>query len=349
MHLLVDKLKWHVVKVKAVFIRREQQFDVFNARRWQHRILRCKWHFWQQQQKSSQLVRFTASLPVTQLLFWFIYIVDCSWNVMTHGNEREAKWRGNWRMEWVANTLHTTSEHGVSSITTADAHTSAASSRLNWRPRRFKWTRPFRRKTKSGFCACAITFQTQSVLVYGLLNVYEINMNVHPPVRNTKPVTKQFLGFPWNSVQLFFPKSHRLRASFVEIDTQWRHTLGRARISTRTLYISWPIWVEFGTWDRHTMPAVCRINRYSENCTLLGGCKKTFRTILHVSCLIYVQFHTDNIDKPLLMAAHFVKWTDWRYTSMLIKIQQIQQYADIYSPQNYSTCFGCHSTHYQEY
>jgi len=30
------------------------------------------------------------------------------------------------------NTLHTTSEHGVSSITTADAHSSAASSRLNW-------------------------------------------------------------------------------------------------------------------------------------------------------------------------------------------------------------------------
>jgi len=26
-------------------------------------------------------------------------------------------------------------------------------------PGRFKWTRPFRRKTKSGFCACAITFQ----------------------------------------------------------------------------------------------------------------------------------------------------------------------------------------------
>ena len=54
---------------------------------------------------------------------------------------------------------HTTSEHGVSNITTADAHTSAASSRLNWRPRLFKRTRPFRRKTKSGFCTCAITFQ----------------------------------------------------------------------------------------------------------------------------------------------------------------------------------------------
>jgi hypothetical protein len=64
----------------------------------------------------------------------------------------------------VANTLHTTSERGVSSITTADAHMSAASNRLNWRPRRFKWTRPFLRKTKSGFCACAITFQTQSTI-----------------------------------------------------------------------------------------------------------------------------------------------------------------------------------------
>jgi hypothetical protein len=76
------------------------------------------------------------------------------------------KWGENWRMEWVASTLHTTSVHGVSSITTADAHTSAASSRLNWRPPpgRFKWTRPFRRKTKSGFCACAVTFQTQSTI-----------------------------------------------------------------------------------------------------------------------------------------------------------------------------------------
>jgi len=77
---------------------------------------------------------------------------------------REGKWRGNWRIEWVASTLHTTSEHGVSSITTADLHTSAASSRMNWRPRQFKWTRPFRRKTKSGFCACAITFETQSTI-----------------------------------------------------------------------------------------------------------------------------------------------------------------------------------------
>jgi hypothetical protein len=92
------------------------------------------------------------------ILLW----VESSWNVMAHGDAREGKWRGNWRMEWVASTLHTTSQHGVSSITTADEHTSAASSRKNWRPRRFKWTRPFRRKKKLGFCACVITFQTQS-------------------------------------------------------------------------------------------------------------------------------------------------------------------------------------------
>jgi hypothetical protein len=85
-------------------------------------------------------------------------VVESSWNV-THGS---GKWRGNWRMEWVASTLHTTSEHGVSSITTADINTPVASSRLNWSSHRFKWNFPFRRKTKSGFCACAITFQTQS-------------------------------------------------------------------------------------------------------------------------------------------------------------------------------------------
>jgi len=85
-------------------------------------------------------------------------VLESSWNVMAHGDEREGNWRGNWRMEWVASTLHTTSEH------TADAHTSAASSRLDWHPRWFKWTRPFRLKTKSGFCACATTFQTRSTL-----------------------------------------------------------------------------------------------------------------------------------------------------------------------------------------
>jgi len=62
-------------------------------------------------------------------------VVDFSWNVVAQGDAREGKWRGNWRMECVASTLHTTLEHGVSSITNGDVHNSAASSRLNWPPR----------------------------------------------------------------------------------------------------------------------------------------------------------------------------------------------------------------------
>jgi len=61
-------------------------------------------------------------------------------------------------MEWVTSKRHMTAEHRFArAVQTlqADVHSSAASSR-------FKWTRPFRSKTKSGFCACDITFQTQS-------------------------------------------------------------------------------------------------------------------------------------------------------------------------------------------
>ena len=103
-----------------------------------------------------------SRISIPAVFCWLQLLVQCSWNVIAHGDARVEKWRGNWRIDLVASTLHTTSEHGVSSITTADAHTSAASSRLNWRSRRFKWTRPFHWRTKSGFCACAITFQTQS-------------------------------------------------------------------------------------------------------------------------------------------------------------------------------------------
>ena len=97
---------------------------------------------------------------------------------MARGDARKGKWRGNWRMEWVASTLHTTLEHVVSSITTANAHNSADSSRLNWHPCRFKWTRPFRRKTKSGFCACAITFQTQSAYILTYLARKDVSCNI---------------------------------------------------------------------------------------------------------------------------------------------------------------------------
>ena len=107
--------------------------------------------------------------------------VDSIWNVMAHVTHGRGKWRGNWRMEWVACTLHTASEHGVSSITTADAHTSAVSSRLNWRPRRYKWTLPFRRKTKSGFYACATTFQKQSTSICVNVKHFELKVDAVDP------------------------------------------------------------------------------------------------------------------------------------------------------------------------
>ena len=79
---------------------------------------------------------------------------------MAHGDAREGEVKGKLSNVVDNQYSHATSERGLSSITQADAHTSAASSRLNWHPHRFKWTRPFRGKTKSGFCACAITFRT---------------------------------------------------------------------------------------------------------------------------------------------------------------------------------------------
>jgi hypothetical protein len=82
---------------------------------------------------------------------------------MAHGDAREREVKGE-TGEWSGQPVPFTLPRNmvVPSITTADAHISAASSRLNGRSCRFQWTRPFRRKTKSGFCACAITFQTLS-------------------------------------------------------------------------------------------------------------------------------------------------------------------------------------------
>jgi len=66
-------------------------------------------------------------------------------------------------MQWVASTLHTTSQNGVSSITTADGAHLGCQQSIELMPiGRFKWTRPFRPKTITGFCAIAITFQLAS-------------------------------------------------------------------------------------------------------------------------------------------------------------------------------------------
>ena len=57
------------------------------------------------------------------LVVFSLCVSESSWIVTARGDAREGKWKGSWRMECVASTLHTTSELGVSSITTADAIT----------------------------------------------------------------------------------------------------------------------------------------------------------------------------------------------------------------------------------
>jgi hypothetical protein len=98
--------------------------------------------------------------PVYNFTLSSEWSVELVWNLMAHGDAQGGEVKGKLANGVCSQCSHTTSEGGVSSITNADVHISAASSRLNWRPRWFKLTRPFRRKTKSGFCACAITFQT---------------------------------------------------------------------------------------------------------------------------------------------------------------------------------------------
>ena len=59
------------------------------------------------------------------------YVVYCVWNVVAHGDAREGEMKGKLANGVGSQYSQTTSERGVSSITKADAHTSAASSRLN--------------------------------------------------------------------------------------------------------------------------------------------------------------------------------------------------------------------------
>ena len=142
---------------------------------------------------------------------------------MAHGDAREGKWRGNWRTQWVASTLRTTSEHGVSNITTADAHTSAASSPLNWRPPAdLNGLGPFRAKDEIWFlrmchrisnavymlwvCVCSLRYPTRNghapychlwpAPLYNIFPHYLINNTVfEKKLLNTKCVL-------WLSVQL---------------------------------------------------------------------------------------------------------------------------------------------------
>jgi len=72
-------------------------------------------------------------------------------------------------MEWVASTL-TLPRNAVYPALLPLMRTPRLPA-VDWTdaPRWFKWASPFRQKTKWGFCACAITFQTQSTFSHSLL------------------------------------------------------------------------------------------------------------------------------------------------------------------------------------
>ena len=87
-------------------------------------------------------------------------MVECSWNVMARCNAREGKWRGNRRMEWVASTLHTTSEHGISSIT----------GQLKYDGTRWRTGREVKGKLANGVGdLTSLSFAILSILLYFLL------------------------------------------------------------------------------------------------------------------------------------------------------------------------------------
>jgi len=128
---------------------------------------------------------------------------------MAHGDAREGNWRGNWRIHWVASTLHTTSEHGVSSITTAVAHTSAASSRLCDAPADLNGLVRFAER-RNLVSARVITFQTQSNARYTMFrgSVKGTGYPLHSPVSPSLP-------------QLCFTVCHHISTGLYYMISRW--------------------------------------------------------------------------------------------------------------------------------
>ena len=69
---------------------------------WLHRVrgdycrfIICKWH---------SLFKYT-NLAYFKLSTWRLLMLELVRNLVAHGDAREGKWRGNWRMEWVASIL----------------------------------------------------------------------------------------------------------------------------------------------------------------------------------------------------------------------------------------------------
>ena len=119
---------------------------------------------------------------------------------MAHGGVRWGKGRGNWRMEWVASTLHTTSEHGVSSITTSDAAHLCCQQSTELTPTgRFKCTRPFRAKDEILFLRVCHHISTGLYFIHAA-NVKAVLFSLEQVFRTLKHACPKSHAekFPWH-------------------------------------------------------------------------------------------------------------------------------------------------------
>ena len=111
-------------------------------------------------------------------------------------------------MEWVASSLALDDGARSIQLLSADPHSSAASSQLNWHPRRFKWTCRFRWKTKSGFCACAITFRT-CYTGGELLWIFELHGGGVKILWISKQLFVSERGLSWTNVAILTAKDYK--------------------------------------------------------------------------------------------------------------------------------------------
>ena len=207
-----------------------------------------------------------------------------------------------------SNYSHATSERGVSSITQADAHTSATSNRLNWRPRRFKWTRPFRGKTKSGFCACAITFRTSYTSITG-------NFMPHVGCQTCwRTITKRKaweLHWPFWRLWIFRPHVTDDKTWIAWItpgskqqSLHWQHTGSPdPKVSSRC-WRRRKSWVEFSGTSKASFADSCWVILWNAKEATAGSSQPTTRhtdkwSLLHDSSLWHAAAHSGSLLEQL--------------------------------------------------
>jgi len=108
-----------------------------------------------------------------------------------------------------------------------------------------KWTRPFRLKTKSGLCACAITFQTQSTVCRS----YQTAVQFFPSVGSSPPPrhTKQAPTMRRSSLDLWFVTESRIILLLVFV--MW---VSLSPGLVRILCILWQVFLSLISWIVNT-------------------------------------------------------------------------------------------------